>query len=115
MSTLKRRKFLQSSLTLSALPLIGFTWKEEASDEFEPTNNRFKISLNAYSFNTPLRNGTTNLHSVIEFCAAQGFDAVDLTGYYFPGYPEVPPDEYVFQLKRKAHHLGLAISDWHSH
>ncbi|MBD0289397.1 MAG: sugar phosphate isomerase/epimerase [Flavisolibacter sp.] len=52
----------------------------------------------------------TTLPEVLEFCAAQGFDAVDLTGYYFPRYPEAPPDDYVYQLKRKAHHLGLAIS-----
>jgi sugar phosphate isomerase/epimerase len=108
MATLKRRKFLQSSLALSASPFLGFTGKAVNLDK--TVNNRFKISLNAYSFNTPLRSGKTNLEAVIEFCAAQGFDAADLTGYYFPGYPEVPSDEYIFQLKRKAHHLGIAIS-----
>ena len=75
-----------------------------------PQNNRFKLSLNAYSFNAPLRSGKTNLNEVIEFCASAGFDAVDLTGYYFPGYPEPPADEYVYQLKRKTHQLGVAIS-----
>ena len=52
----------------------------------------------------------TNLEEVVEFCAAQGFDALDPTGYYFPGYPEVPSDEYIYNLKRKAHQLGVAIS-----
>ena len=46
---------------------------------------------------------------MIEFCAAQNFDTIDLTGYYFPGYPQIPGDDYIFQLKRKAHRLGLAI------
>jgi sugar phosphate isomerase/epimerase len=47
---------------------------------------------------------------VIEFCAKTGFDAIDITGYYFPGYPEIPGDEYIFHLKNKAHRLGLDIS-----
>ena len=93
MATLERRKFLRSSLALSALPLLGFPGKATMPVEFDPENNRFKLSLNSYSFNAPLRSGTTTLDAVVEFCAAQGFDAVDLTGYYFPGYPEVPTDE----------------------
>ncbi len=71
---------------------------------------RLKISLNAYSFNEPLRNGSMNLYDLLNFCAVNGFDAVDLTGYYFPGYPEVPTDEYLFGIKRKAFQLGLEIS-----
>jgi sugar phosphate isomerase/epimerase len=41
---------------------------------------------------------------------AHNFDGVDLTGYYFPGYPQVPSDEYLYHLKRKAHLLGVSIS-----
>jgi len=104
---IERRKFISSSLAFSVLPFVVY---EKTENIGEIGNNRFKVSLNAYSFNAPLRNGTTNLHEVIEFCAAQGFDAVDLTGYYFPGYPAVPADEYVYQLKRKAHQLGVSIS-----
>jgi sugar phosphate isomerase/epimerase len=88
---------------------MGFT-EREIPARSESSNNRFKISLNAYSFNALLRSGKTTLNDVIEFCAAQGFDAADLTGYYFPGYPEVPSEEYIYQLKRKAHSLGIAIS-----
>lgn len=105
----KRRKFLQTSFALSALPLVGYNLKE-APANIEPPDNRFKISLNTYSFNAPLRSGKITLSDVIDFCAAQGFEAVDLTGYYFPGYPVVPPDEYIYHLKRKAHQLGIAIS-----
>ena len=50
------------------------------------------------------------LFDLLDFCAAHDFDAVDLTGYYFPGYPAVPEDSYVYQLKQKAFHLGLDIS-----
>lgn len=33
-----------------------------------------------------------------------------LTGYYFPGYPEAPPETYVYETKRRASRLGLDIS-----
>ncbi len=51
-----------------------------------------------------------SLDEVLEFCAGLGFDAVDPTGYYFPGYPELPDDSYVYRIKRKAFRLGLDIS-----
>ena len=110
----QRRQFIRSIATASAVAGTG-VFSLAASHRPEKTveyaaNNRFKISLNAYSFNEPLRSGKTNLDEVMEFCARENFDAVDLTGYYFPGYPEVPSDEYIFHLKRKAHTLGLAIS-----
>ena len=47
---------------------------------------------------------------MLDFCAVAGFEGVDITGYYFKGYPQVPPDEYLFQIKRKAFRLGLEIS-----
>jgi sugar phosphate isomerase/epimerase len=107
---MERRAFLQSSLALAALPLTGLHSAVVAADATAASENRFRISLNAYSFNAPLLSGKTTLPAVLDFCAAQGFDAVDLTGYYFPGYPATPPDEYVYQLKRKARRLGLGIS-----
>jgi sugar phosphate isomerase/epimerase len=51
-----------------------------------------------------------SLDEVLEFCADLGFDAVDPTGYYFPGYPEVAEDSYLYRIKRKAFRLGLDIS-----
>ncbi|HET9277374.1 MAG TPA: sugar phosphate isomerase/epimerase family protein, partial [Flavitalea sp.] len=109
MSALERRKFIQSSIALSALPLVGFSGQSQCQNDNSITN-RFKLSLNAYSFNAPLRSGQVTLGDVIDFCAAQGFAAADLTAYYFPGYPQVPSDEYLYQLKRKAHKMGIAIS-----
>lgn len=50
------------------------------------------------------------LDDVLEFCADLGFDAVDPTGYYFPNYPELPDDAYIYRIKRKAFRLGLDIS-----
>ncbi|KJF43406.1 hypothetical protein LH29_14335 [Draconibacterium sediminis] len=71
---------------------------------------KLKTSLNAYSFNHLLSEGQMNLDELLEFCAETGFDAVDLTAYYFPGYPAVPSDEVLYKVKRKAHELGLEIS-----
>lgn len=71
---------------------------------------KLKTSLNAYSFNAPLMQGEMNLDELLEYCAAQQFDAVDITAYYFPGYPEVPSDEYLYHIKQKAFLLGLEIS-----
>ena len=68
-----------------------------------------KLSLNAFSFNRPLRDATMSLDDVVDFCAAHGFAGLDATGYYFPGYPEVPEDRYVHALKRKAYVNGITI------
>ena len=72
--------------------------------------HKFKLSLNVYSFNKPLREGKIDLYDVLDFCAEYNFDAIDPTGYYFLGYPEVPTDQYINEFKRKAFLLGLDIS-----
>ncbi len=76
-----------------------------------------KLALNAYSFNDVLtgkgqkdNKPTLTLPELLDWCATQNIDAVDLTGYYFPGYPDVPSDEYIYELKRKAFKLGIDIS-----
>lgn len=71
---------------------------------------KLKLGLNAFSFNGPLLAGTMTLADAVDFCAMNGVDALDATGYYFPGYPNVPPDEYIYTLKRKAFVNGVAIS-----
>jgi len=75
-----------------------------------------KMSLNAYSFAKELNNqlkGRGNgmsLFDLMDFAAENNFDAVDLTGYFFPGYPKVPSDEFINSVKRRAFELGLDIS-----
>jgi sugar phosphate isomerase/epimerase len=59
---------------------------------------------------TTLLNGSMTVEDMLAFCAANGFDGVDITGYYFKGYPQVPADEYLFAIKRKAFSLGIEIS-----
>jgi len=72
--------------------------------------SKVKISLNVYSFNQPLKDGSITLDDVFKFSAQLGFDAVDPTAYYFKNYPKLPPLEYFYALKRKAFLLGLDIS-----
>lgn len=71
---------------------------------------RIKIGLNAYSFNKPLMAGTMTIPDVLNYCAKQGLDGVDMTGYYFKGYPDVPTDENLFSIKRAAYLNGVSIT-----
>ena len=91
-----------SLLLISTIQLYGKSIKNF------PT--KLKTSLNSYSFSKPLLSGEMNLDQLIEFCALNQIDAVDLTAYYFPGYPEVPSDEYLYHIKQKAFLLGVEIS-----
>ncbi|HWR52530.1 MAG TPA: sugar phosphate isomerase/epimerase family protein [Bryobacteraceae bacterium] len=70
---------------------------------------RIQLALNVYSFNQPLRSGAMTLEDVVDYCAQHGIDALDATGYYFPGYPKVPSDEYIYRLKRKAFVNGVKV------
>lgn len=75
-----------------------------------------KVSLNAYSFSKALTDYSQDpgkgisLMALLEFCARNDFDAIDPTGYFFPGYPQVPTDDYINQFKRTAFEYGLGIS-----
>ena len=75
-----------------------------------------KLSLAAYSFNRQLaKRGTPEeiakaemtLEKFIEFCAAQGLGATELTGYYFPR--EIS-NAYLLNIRALTHRLGLSIS-----
>jgi len=68
-----------------------------------------RIGLNAYSFNQPLRDGSMTLFDVIRYCAAHGISGLDATGYYFPGYPAKPPEDFLLRLKREAFLHGISI------
>jgi sugar phosphate isomerase/epimerase len=107
---MNRRTFLQSGAT------AAFAGAASAAVHGDPgaiprvRGTRLKIGLNAYSFNRPLMAGEMNLDQVIDYCAEQNIDGTDLTGYYFPGYPDVPSDEFLYALKRKAFMNGVTIS-----
>jgi sugar phosphate isomerase/epimerase len=101
---LARRKFLAGSLGVAAL-----AGPAEARVAREP-GVKLKLALNAYSFDKPLKAGTMTLDDVVHFCAQHRVDALDATGYYFPGYPAVPTDEYIYGLKRTAFLNGVQLS-----
>lgn len=109
-----RRDFTKS-ITMAGVASISFPLISDMSRSVEDTafpdrNEKLNISLNAYSFDKPLRQGTMSMNDLIDYCSRVGFDGVDLTGYYFPGYPAVPSDEFIYDIKRKAFRLGLGIS-----
>lgn len=96
-----------------ALPLAASSLSLQASAaalKYPATKQRLKTSLNAFSFNAPLTAGTMDIPDMLTYCADLGFDGIDITGYYFKGYPNVPEDEYLFGIKRKAHALNIEIT-----
>jgi sugar phosphate isomerase/epimerase len=112
-----RRSFLK---TVAALPFVaaGASTSARAAYTAIPRHSgaHLRTSLNAYSFSDLLlanakdKTKGLDLFQVCDFAAKLGFDAVDLTGYFFPGYPQAPADAYLFRLKRHAFHLGLDLS-----
>ncbi len=105
--SINRREFLTGSAVAAGGLLIGSN-SRAAVDRLSGVH--LKISLNCYSFNQPLRDGEMTLDDVIDYCAEHGFDAIDPTGYYFPGFPDVPSDEYIYHIKQKAFLNGQSIS-----
>lgn len=110
-----RRTFLKQA---ALLPLVGSAGFANAA--LAPIKrlggSHLKTALNAFSFLELLNaNGKdaskgVDIFQVCDYCAGHNFDGVDLTGYFFPGYPKAPDDSYIFRLKRHAFDLGLGVS-----
>jgi sugar phosphate isomerase/epimerase len=116
--TSSRRNFIKSASLLPIGIAAGATAMSALAAEpsARAARHPLKISLNAYCFNksliAPEAGGKPEMtyFDVLEFCAKNNFDAIDPTGYYFPGYPKVPADSYLNDFKRRAFKLGLDIS-----
>ncbi len=113
-STKITRRLFTRSLAVTGIGSVGLPLLGSYAKSFEipfpqAVAGKLKISLNAYSFDKPLRQGTMTISDLLDYCARIGFDGVDLTGYYFPGYPTVPSDDFIYEVKRKAFKLGLGI------
>jgi sugar phosphate isomerase/epimerase len=120
MSDLHRRDFLKSasipvaaSLGLSSLSTALHANKQHSS---AISRAKIKVSLNAWSYNIPLYKyingeaGGMSRFDLLEECARLDFEAVDATGYFFPGYSDVPDCKFINEFKRRAFQSGLAIS-----
>ena len=112
-TVIPRRNFLPRAIGIAAASAAVSVWPGAALGQgrvVRTTGSRLKLGLNAYSFDRPLKAGTMTLEDVVHYCAQHGIDALDATGYYFPGYPKVPSDESIFRLKRTAFLNGVALS-----
>ena len=110
---INRRDFLKSSLPfgMAGAALLA----PNAASAIEPWKRsgspHFKLSLVGYSFRRyfnekdPAKKIT--LFDFVDFCAANGFSAAELTGYYFP---KPTAGEYLIKLKRHAYLQGVAAS-----
>ena len=110
-------------LKTELLPTFDRTDKEYSGVYY---TGDFKLSLNLYTFNMNLNawmNNSSNAPQIstldaIRWAAKAGFDAVDVTCYYIPGYsntamPTLPEEEvlaYARQIKNLCKELGIAIS-----
>lgn len=114
-----KNQILRMSFALAAIVFwtLGHTTLQAQSNQGTKNQSQVKLALNAFSFNDQMtgkgqkdNKPTMTLLEVIDWCATQNIEAIDLTGYYFPGYPEVPTDEYIYEVKHKAFKLGIDIS-----
>jgi sugar phosphate isomerase/epimerase len=114
MGSISRRNFAKTigvtGIASFGLPLIAGRQTTSGNLSQPSVPGNLKISLNAFSFDKPLKAGTMSMSELLDYCSRIGFDGVDLTGYYFPGYPVVPSDDFIYEVKRKAFKLGLGIS-----
>lgn len=111
---MQRRTLLQASLATALSPW----WIRSVAAspvEGEQQGNgegkiRLKLGLNAFTFNTALIAGEMTRNDVIDFCRDHQIDGVDMTGYYFSQYPEVPDDKSLYEFKKYAFENGVTVS-----
>lgn len=65
-----------------------------------------RVACCAYSYREELQNGSMTLEQFLETIATIGFDAAELTAYYFP----TTDRPYLNHIKRRTHELGLTVS-----
>jgi hypothetical protein len=116
-----RREFLKRAALLPLGVAVANVWPQSARAAGDSTLKRnpgpkLKLSLNAWSYYVQLhqhlkgQGGGMSLFDLLEECARLDFNAVDPTGYFFPGYPSVPEKKFLNEFKRRAFQLGLDIS-----
>lgn len=103
----------KKSIGFLLLILLAFSCqKKEKSSKSE-----IIFSVNAYSFSDLLTASYPNkeqqlfsLMNLLDWFHYKKIKAIDPTGYFFPGYPDAPSDEYLKQFMEKANEYGIKIS-----
>lgn len=111
-------RFINVAKAFALLPLIFLVMSVTPATAQKKTKELPLIpALNAYSFSDLLeardaknKQQVYTLFNLLDWCAAKQIKALDPTAYFFPTYPEVPSDEYLFKFKAKAKELGITIS-----
>jgi sugar phosphate isomerase/epimerase len=121
-NTIQRRDFLKLCAGGSAALAGGAYLSQSTVSAIEPIKRsgsaRFLLSLAAYSFrdnfiDTTAKPGTKeparriDLFQFIDYCADQGCQGAEVTGYYFP---KNITTEFLLELKHHAFVRGLEIS-----
>ncbi|MHB8898040.1 MAG: sugar phosphate isomerase/epimerase family protein [Thermoguttaceae bacterium] len=108
-----RRNFLR----LAAVAPLAAAASSYAQQPIRRTGGPLlKPALNAYCFLEQLNANMADprkgidLFGVCDFCAQHDIEAIDLTGYFFPGYPQSPADDYLNRMKRHTHDCGIVIN-----
>ena len=114
-----RRNFLKSALPLGlglGVMQVQDVFGVQSKNFNQSPRSKIKVGLNAWSYYVQLykyqkgETGGMSLFDMLEECARLEFDAVDPTGYFFPGYPNRPERKFINDFKRRAFQLGLGIS-----
>ncbi|MGL5097614.1 MAG: sugar phosphate isomerase/epimerase family protein, partial [Planctomycetia bacterium] len=109
MDATSRRRFLRTAavgVAAAACPATAIEPLKRA------TKTPLRLGLAAYSLRESLlakpgKPATMDLAGFVDYAAGVGFDAVELTSYYFPN---PVADEYLATLKRRCHLAGLDVS-----
>jgi sugar phosphate isomerase/epimerase len=107
---MERRAFLHGVGLLAGSAASGAPAARATGIADRTPGTAVRLSLNAYSFNGPLADGSMSVADLIAFCARHAIGALDLTAYYIKGYPEVPEDAELFRIRRLAFVNGIALS-----
>ncbi len=106
---MQRRQFLSAAAATAILP----TALSKAIDPFKRSKpGKLRLSLAAYSMRKYLAPKPDEEHRIdllgfVDFCKEQGIDGTELTSYYFP---QEVTDDYLFNLRRHCHLMGMTIS-----
>jgi sugar phosphate isomerase/epimerase len=110
-------KYLIKSTVLFFILVGLFANSFAQTKKKSPKKTDIEFTLNAYSFSDLLlakdaRDKQTlySYFNLIDWCATNNIKGIDLTGYFFPGYPAVPSDEYLAKIKQRCADLGIVIT-----